>query len=334
MIEESNSQSEKLPEQQQDSPAKKSRKKLLVVFGTVVALLLALMASYSLGLLQRPILVSRNSPPRIFVDEPGYVFGTVEEGIQIPHVFKIQNMGGDILRITNVHTSCGCTVLNLASQQVSPGQATDLQVTMDTSLKQGMVNKVIDVQSNDPKTPLLKLSITANVLPKAKKDKASNDFTNPDAGSTSPALGSSGLNLNGLDSSNTSSSFSTDPHQGLNIDPTEKGVKPMRSKLFSGRCASCHSVPAQGKKGKDLFNAVCAMCHGVDGKGGEAPRLIGVDFDNDVVLKHYLTTIRYGSPNNPSMAAFLESQGGPLSEPDIQSLVDFLKQKSREPKAN
>ena len=311
-----------------------SRKKLLATVLFVAVISLGLVLAYNLGLLQRPILVSRNSPPRIYVEEPGYVFGTVEEGIQIPHLFKIQNMGGETLRITNVHTSCGCTVLNLASQQVSPGQSTDLQVTMDTSLKRGMINKIIEVTSNDPKTPLLKLSITANVLAKAKADKPPNDFSNPDASGNTPStvLGS-GLNLNGLNSNMAAggnTGFSTDPHQGLDIQSATGKVG--RSKLFTGRCAACHSVPAQGKKGKELFNAVCAMCHGIDGKGGEAPRLIGADFDNDTVLKYFLNTIRHGSNNNPSMAAFAESDGGPLSEADIQSIIDFLKQKSRESK--
>ena len=138
------------------------KQKHLILSALVITSLAMVVVAYLTGSLQKPRLISRNDPPRLVVEEPDYKYGSVEEGIEVPHVFKLQNLGGEPLLIKSTSTSCGCTQLDLSSQHVEPGEAAELKVTMDTSEKLGLVTKTIDVVSNDPKKSIYKLSVTAN----------------------------------------------------------------------------------------------------------------------------------------------------------------------------
>lgn len=293
-------------------------KKHKLLISALIALALAIgYGFYAFQNFPLPILVNRTTPPNISVDEKDHSYGTVEEGIEIPHIFKIKNVGGEPLIIKNVSTSCGCTVLNLASQKVEPGQETDLEVTMDTAMKKGMVTKVIDIESNDPKKPLFKISVTANVLAKTQKDPL---LSNPISQGVQP------IRLDGMDDP-TPMSTMDDPHS--NLMTNEKG----KVKLFTGKCASCHVVQGIGKKGKALFEADCAMCHGVDAQGKVGPSLVMGSFNDKAYLENFLNITRNGSPTHPSMPGFLKDSGGPLTEAEIQSIADYLSTLSPEKKA-
>jgi mono/diheme cytochrome c family protein len=94
--------------------------------------------------------------------------------------------------------------------------------------------------------------------------------------------------------------------------------------LFHGECATCHVLKGKGKTGKALFQADCAMCHGLNAQGSVAPSLLKGDYEN-IKFKDYIRKIiAEGSPRNPEMAGFSKEKGGPLTEADIDSLVNFL----------
>lgn len=97
--------------------------------------------------------------------------------------------------------------------------------------------------------------------------------------------------------------------------------------LFKGDCATCHVKPGIGKTGKALFLADCAMCHGVNaqGNGSAGPSLLNLDYEREESLKMIRSVIAEGSPHSPQMPPFSEAKGGPLSDDQIDSLVNFLK---------
>jgi mono/diheme cytochrome c family protein len=97
--------------------------------------------------------------------------------------------------------------------------------------------------------------------------------------------------------------------------------------LFQGKCATCHVQQGVGKTGKALFVADCAMCHGINAQGnhGSGPSLLGGNYDDEAFRKHIHDVIANGSPQSPQMPPFAQSQGGPLTEDEINSLVSFLK---------
>jgi len=114
-------------------------------------------------------------------------------------------------------------------------------------------------------------------------------------------------------------------HEGL----TDDG----RVKIFTDqKCTSCHVDKGVGLAGKDLFEADCAMCHGDDAKGAVGGALIFGDYDDAKYEKHIRDTIAFGSKTHRSMPGFLDKEGGPLIQEQIDSLVVYLKELAKEEK--
>lgn len=250
-----------------------------------------------------PVIVSRTDPPKISFEEKSHELGTVMEGVEIPYIFKIHNVGGEVLEISNVTTTCGCTLLKLKDKFVEPGKTTDLEVVMDTAMKQGYVKKTIDIFSNDPKHPKTTITIAANVLPNKNPKPKFTDFT--------------------VKGGNDSRSL--DPHMGL----SESG----RAKIFTGNCATCHVNMGKGKMGGDLYQADCAMCHGQNAEGAVGPALVPGNYHDQEFLNRIQKVTRYGSDRHASMPGFLKEAGGPLTDGEINSIVQYLQNKSEQVKS-
>ena len=101
--------------------------------------------------------------PTIYVVMPVHDFGSVTEGIAVTHTFVLQNTGDEVLEISGIRASCGCTTTALASDSIAPGESVDLEVLVDTAGFGGTISKSIAVISNDPDTPTLNLRVTGQV---------------------------------------------------------------------------------------------------------------------------------------------------------------------------
>lgn len=102
--------------------------------------------------------------PAIYVVLPVYDFGSVFEGIAVAHTFMIKNTGDEVLEISGVSASCGCTTADLATTSIDPGESVVLDVLVNTTGFGGTISKSITVYSNDPETPLLSLRVMGQVL--------------------------------------------------------------------------------------------------------------------------------------------------------------------------
>ncbi|MFC2105712.1 rhodanese-like domain-containing protein [Candidatus Bipolaricaulota bacterium] len=96
--------------------------------------------------------------PVIEVDDTVYNV-TIQAESLIAHTFTLSNAGDELLVISDVVPSCGCTTATLETYQLEPGQSVELPITIDTTGFSGLVLRVIDVFSNDPATPILTLTI-------------------------------------------------------------------------------------------------------------------------------------------------------------------------------
>jgi mono/diheme cytochrome c family protein len=102
--------------------------------------------------------------------------------------------------------------------------------------------------------------------------------------------------------------------------------------LFKGQCATCHVDRGVGKTGQALFIADCGMCHGADGGGGVAPKLTAGNYDDAAYVAYVRQMITKGSPTNPGMGPYGKSNGGPLSDSQIDSLIQYLKYQHQQSK--
>ena len=102
--------------------------------------------------------------PKISVQQGEYNFGEIKQGEKVTHVFVITNNGGDILKINEVHASCGCTAAKPDKDQLKPGESTNLVVTFNSTGRFGKQKKLIRVKSNDPENPQVLLTIKGKVV--------------------------------------------------------------------------------------------------------------------------------------------------------------------------
>jgi hypothetical protein len=116
--------------------------------------------------------------PSVKVHEPVYNFGTVFQGTQVKHTFRIENAGPGILTIVGVQTSCGCTVAKPTLKQVQPGEASEISAVFDTSADRGPAQRIITVSTDDPNQKQVALTIKGDVRVKVDANPALVVFDN------------------------------------------------------------------------------------------------------------------------------------------------------------
>jgi len=90
-------------------------------------------------------------------------YGTIEKLSDGLRVFTFSNTGNAPLIISNVKTSCGCTVPTYSKEAILPGETGEIKVKYDTK-RMGAFSKTITVTSNanqERKTLKIKGTIVA-----------------------------------------------------------------------------------------------------------------------------------------------------------------------------
>jgi mono/diheme cytochrome c family protein len=98
-------------------------------------------------------------------------------------------------------------------------------------------------------------------------------------------------------------------------------AKADRQAIFRGDCAVCHVKPAEGKYGKPLFDTVCGICHESKTRASMVPDLHQIKTATNVDF--WQTWIAHGKAGS-LMPAFSTADGGPLSDMQIATLVQYL----------
>ncbi len=76
----------------------------------------------------------------------------------------IRNTGDQKLIIKSVKPTCGCTTAPLEKSDLNPGESTKLKITLNVGGNSGPLTKHINIESNDPKLPLIVMELKANVV--------------------------------------------------------------------------------------------------------------------------------------------------------------------------
>ncbi|MEQ8574775.1 MAG: DUF1573 domain-containing protein [Fulvivirga sp.] len=121
------------------------------------------------GAMAQEAQVEQKAGPEIAFAEEKFEFGDIYQGDKVEHVFKFENVGTETLVITNVQTTCGCTVPAWPRDPIAPGQETEIKVVFNSAGKIGRVTKVITIVSNAV-NPNSKVTIVTNILPKKESD--------------------------------------------------------------------------------------------------------------------------------------------------------------------
>jgi hypothetical protein len=93
-------------------------------------------------------------------------YGTIEKGADGVRVFEFTNTGNAPLIISDVKSTCGCTVPKKPDGPIMPGQTGEISVKYDTN-RVNPIRKTITVTSNAD-TPTVSLKIKGEVIDPAK----------------------------------------------------------------------------------------------------------------------------------------------------------------------
>jgi archaellum component FlaG (FlaF/FlaG flagellin family) len=129
-----------------------------------------------------PAAVSTNGVgPRIKFSTENYNAGTNLAGDPLQYTFYVTNTGDDMLVLSNVHASCGCTIIGGNApastsgsglepgpatnwtHEIAPGQTGIIPLQIITSNLRGPVDKSVEVFSNDRTRPKVNLHVNAVV---------------------------------------------------------------------------------------------------------------------------------------------------------------------------
>lgn len=86
--------------------------------------------------------------PVIEFEKDFYDFGKVVQGEIVTFGFKFKNTGKSDLIISQVNTTCGCTVPEFPKTPIKPGEEKYIKVKFDSSGRKGVQNKSATVVTN------------------------------------------------------------------------------------------------------------------------------------------------------------------------------------------
>ncbi|MBN2536293.1 MAG: DUF1573 domain-containing protein [Spirochaetales bacterium] len=92
-----------------------------------------------------------------------YNFGEVPEGKAVEYTYVFKNTGKEIIAITEVRPSCGCTLTGDYDREVQPGASGKIPVILRTSGYQGKISKTIKVSTNVPGKEVIVLTLEGSV---------------------------------------------------------------------------------------------------------------------------------------------------------------------------
>jgi hypothetical protein len=122
----------------------------------IIASMLFVAATFTMGCSQAPTTGDQKSAfgPAIEFKETDHDFGTIKQGGDGSFAFVFINTGTDPLILSNVRSSCGCTIPEWPKEPINAGQSSSIMVKYDTK-RIGVFNKSISVYSNAGDTPIV-----------------------------------------------------------------------------------------------------------------------------------------------------------------------------------
>jgi mono/diheme cytochrome c family protein len=206
--------------------------------------------------------------------------------------FWLTNVSKEVVAVNSVRTSCGCTVAQLPAQpwRLEPGTNGPIEVAVNLVGKSGTIMKSVTVDSTaGVKSLIVKVNIPAP--------------TNAVQVAAGGVMG--------------------DVDRIKNMQATLAD----RQIVFKNKdCIKCHAEPATDKNGlavlgQPLYQGVCANCHDSPNRASMVPNLHALNHPTSPELwKKWITSGRVGS----MMPAFAKTEGGILTDEQINSLVEFL----------
>jgi hypothetical protein len=104
--------------------------------------------------------VNAKDLPKLVFEESHFDMGKIIQGDKVDHRYTFRNEGGGVLVLTDVRSSCGCTVSkNWPKHPIAPGESGHIEITYDSEGRSGRQDRTITVVANTtPPSTVLTLS--------------------------------------------------------------------------------------------------------------------------------------------------------------------------------
>ena len=99
--------------------------------------------------------------PAVSVETPSVLFGPVGQNEQVEHRFRLKNRGEGDLLIQEVRAGCDVVTGDFTGRRIAPGSGVALPVRWETGNNRGRTMRAIEVETNDPEHPVVRLEIGA-----------------------------------------------------------------------------------------------------------------------------------------------------------------------------
>jgi hypothetical protein len=130
-----------------------------------IAMKILLKLSFSILLTLLLAGLSEAGGPKIKFEKLSHDYGKVSSGQSVSAEFEFRNEGDATLKIENLTASCGCTKAVEGKKEIPPRGTAKISAQFDTiGMKAGRKQKTIFVKTNDPVTPVVKLTLYADVV--------------------------------------------------------------------------------------------------------------------------------------------------------------------------
>lgn len=101
--------------------------------------------------------------PQLKLPQTEIDFGTLRISQSATRVIPVLNVGAAPL-LLRVHHSCSCATVKIENPEIPPGGKTEVEVTYNARKAASKSNKTLYLGSNDPKSPIAKVTLKANVV--------------------------------------------------------------------------------------------------------------------------------------------------------------------------
>lgn len=108
--------------------------------------------------------------PVLEFEETTHDFGLMVQGERLTYKFRCTNTGGANAVISDVSSTCGCTITSWTKQPIKPGEKGEVEVIFSSGGKPaGFISKTVNVLANtQPNT--IKLEVSAEIyIPDRKR---------------------------------------------------------------------------------------------------------------------------------------------------------------------
>jgi hypothetical protein len=137
----------------------------------ILASVLFVIVTFSISCSQTPATEEKKSVlgPSIEFKTLEHDFGTIEKGGNGTFEFVFTNTGTEPLILSNVRSSCGCTIPEWPKDPIKAGESATIKVIYDTQ-RIGNFTKSITVNTNAQETPII-LQIKGVVVEKSATEQ-------------------------------------------------------------------------------------------------------------------------------------------------------------------